>query len=749
MIAIVDYKTGKDIPLFLNDEDWYVTHKYNGNDTLTISINSDSEYYKYFVEEASVYTYGCRGGDNKYVVKNVDDHSNLLTIDCQIDLYDWRKTVYESYNRSSTNLDEVLQEITPSSWTYSGQEAFGDQFTLGSVNTGTSEEGNTADSGLVAVTPLQILDECSNQIGCVFNFDNINKRLKVVDPESFIASGDFLSDEVNLKSVGYVGNSDSIATRLYAYGKRDDNGENPVTIASVNGGLEYITNNEYTSNIICVGWSDERYSDPSSLLAAAKLQLESICKPTQSYELEANQLNRNIWLYMVLTLIDRKKRTRVDHQIIEWKEYGRKDLDVITLSATQPSIEGIFNDWDAGDITQDDLDNLDKNLTNAYTEAIKHATEMITGSYGGYFQQIYDASENWVELINLGDSMDINSAKKVWRWNKNGLGHSNNGYNGSYELALLADGSINANVITTGILQGGQSYWNLNTGDLSIIGRFRTRSDTNDMGIDINPNATLYYPNEGSTTDAAIIDFTGPFASNPSVRGNSGTSSKRRAVAEMFSGKRYSSDRCSYVYAMSSPDSTNSAPSDDGNASSYAESAMVTYQSYPSGGSPSSEKAAIFTGCYTYNDGHIDNYARLYVNNVAGGFAVGVAASAYYSKLYLNGLLSGYVGSQTFVMCWRNVSYSGNQSATYSYTLSSPAIVGSYKVFATINSNTPTVFGAFIFVQDTANSGWSYSVRSMPNYIEGRDSSSGSTQIYQYGVGSGVQIILQCLGVLA
>ena len=50
------------------------------------------------------------------------------------------------------------------------------------------------------------------------------------------------------------------------------------------------------------------------------------------------------------------------------------------------------------------------------------------------------------------DSKDINTAKNVTRYNKNGLGFSQNGYWGNYKYGFTIDGKINADLITTGSL---------------------------------------------------------------------------------------------------------------------------------------------------------------------------------------------------------------------------------------------------------------------------------------------------------
>lgn len=60
---------------------------------------------------------------------------------------------------------------------------------------------------------------------------------------------------------------------------------------------------------------------------------------------------------------------------------------------------------------------------------------------------------NKEELV-ICDSPTIEEAIHVWRFNKNGLAHSANGYQGPYDVALTSDGKINANMILAGTLKG-------------------------------------------------------------------------------------------------------------------------------------------------------------------------------------------------------------------------------------------------------------------------------------------------------
>ena len=68
-------------------------------------------------------------------------------------------------------------------------------------------------------------------------------------------------------------------------------------------------------------------------------------------------------------------------------------------------------------------------------QAVDQATALITERTSGYV--VTTGNE---QLIM--DTNDVHTAKKLWRWNLNGLGYSENGYNGPYSTAITMDGQI-------------------------------------------------------------------------------------------------------------------------------------------------------------------------------------------------------------------------------------------------------------------------------------------------------------------
>lgn len=84
--------------------------------------------------------------------------------------------------------------------------------------------------------------------------------------------------------------------------------------------------------------------------------------------------------------------------------------------------------------------------------AIANATKKITGNLGGYVILHSSTNADYPDEILIMDTADIKTAKKVWRWNKNGLGYSKLGYNGPYETAITQNGVIVADFIQTGVM---------------------------------------------------------------------------------------------------------------------------------------------------------------------------------------------------------------------------------------------------------------------------------------------------------
>lgn len=92
--------------------------------------------------------------------------------------------------------------------------------------------------------------------------------------------------------------------------------------------------------------------------------------------------------------------------------------------------------------------------SQSYTkEAVARATKLIQGGLGGHVVFNTNGSGEPQEILIM-DTDDITTAVNVIRLNLNGIGFSNNGYNGPFLTAWTIDGAFVANEITAGKFDG-------------------------------------------------------------------------------------------------------------------------------------------------------------------------------------------------------------------------------------------------------------------------------------------------------
>lgn len=121
---------------------------------------------------------------------------------------------------------------------------------------------------------------------------------------------------------------------------------------------------------------------------------------------------------------------------------------------------------------QQQIHNTNRNIKESATKlesAFKNAQDRITGNQGGYIIQRMNEDGKPYEFLVM-DTEDINSATNVIRLNQQGIGFSQNGYNGPFGVAITIDGQIVADYITAGTLSAEliQSGFNKITAGTSI-----------------------------------------------------------------------------------------------------------------------------------------------------------------------------------------------------------------------------------------------------------------------------------------
>lgn len=85
-------------------------------------------------------------------------------------------------------------------------------------------------------------------------------------------------------------------------------------------------------------------------------------------------------------------------------------------------------------------------------EAVLALTETIIGASGGAVRLLDTNNDGMPDTLYIADDPDPTKARKVWRFNHEGWGASNNGYNGPFSYGATLENGMVADFITAGTL---------------------------------------------------------------------------------------------------------------------------------------------------------------------------------------------------------------------------------------------------------------------------------------------------------
>ena len=509
-------------PLDVPDDGWYIKHKYDGLDELYFEIPRKAEYASEIGTEAIIDT-----EQNIFVIKNVDARGNIMAVDAQINIDAWKAPFWHSYRETAITIEEALTAIKPTGWTVS--------------MIGTYTNRKTIDNGsgepLQDVTALDIVGRICTIWGCVANYDTHNKVIKIIDPENAGDSGVILSQKTNLKSPpDFVDNSADYVTRLYPYGAKDETTGLNLTIESVNSGIPYVENGEYgVDKVVSMGWTDERFTDASSLKAAAIAKLAELAGPVWSFTYSLSEVDTAINMYQTVTIME----SRAKEQVVEYVEYPYcHNLDYITLSALAPSIS-----YDVY---------INEKQTSQAIEAIEDRITEIESN------PPWIATDTDVGAVSIGDGLEVD-------------GSGNVSINVGDGLEIGQDGSLN---VTGG---GGGGSWDGKVGGIDYttvniykevynalldrnVPRLMATIDKNGYvqtnGMAGTAQKTLFQLNDtGATIYEGMVPETGTFRAKQAVKDTDNTTD---LLVDMITEKqvRYQSDVSDYTGRTATMDKT-------------------------------------------------------------------------------------------------------------------------------------------------------------------------------------------------
>lgn len=469
------YNNGVGYPI--SNDDYYIRELASGYDEIVFNVFIRDPVYQYIVEEATI-----RDRDqNYYLIKQIDAGETTAKVVAQINLDDWKKSLFVKFSNESATVLQTVQMVLPTGWSVIDYSLVTKRRTIPTSET-------TKDYN---VTALEVLEACVETYEVRFRFNTRDKIIGIINPANYQPQGAFATRDLNLKKLNYKGKSDNFITRLYA------SGADGLTFESINDGKDYVENYSYSNKTICAYWSDERYTDKESLLEDATAKLAEMARPSRSYQCEVLDLantNPDMYgfedfsLFNVITLVDDAKSVRTNYQVVERWTYPYYPVkNKITLSTSTPNIQSAIVE----------IVNAINNSTSGFQQilqsAINNATSLITGNSGGYLV-LHDSDDDGTpdELLIM-DRPSIETATKVWRWNQAGLGYSDTGYDGQYTVGITMDGAIVADFITAGSFNGGLIRANtVEASALTAAARESLKSKHEYLPSDAMSNRTLW-----------------------------------------------------------------------------------------------------------------------------------------------------------------------------------------------------------------------------------------------------------------
>lgn len=353
-----------DYPIVLDAEGKYLAilnHAYNimvddqllstsdGYETLTFMISNHDPKRYLLANEREVQVQGRR-----YVVRVIEDlknNSNVCTVTCDASWYDLNdgelKYLMRTDNTTITAEESVVQQLEGTGWT------------LGTVDVPGTRPKHTSES---KDTSLYNLRQIAGNYGGDLFFDTRYRRVDLL-AKLGTRHQKLFCYEKNTTSIKRTVDTRDLFTRFSLIGKDSDG--NDVTVADINGGLDYVENYEWFDlqglprKIKWYNKKDDRFSNKQNMLEYMQSWLDTYSKPIISYELAVSlfDVSPNLGDYVCvydkdlnikgwLRVVSRKKNILEPHKSTVVLESNKKSIvtSIVSTTTTSQTVQDIVSD---------------------------------------------------------------------------------------------------------------------------------------------------------------------------------------------------------------------------------------------------------------------------------------------------------------------------------------------------------------------------------------------------------------------
>lgn len=216
-----------------------------------------------------------------------------------------------------------------------------------------------------------------------------------------------------------------------------------LTIKDVNGGVDYVYSQEAVKSygwiFKTVKWDDVHVAD--NLLKKGKEYLSDIQFAQITLTVSAVDLHMLHVDMERIKVLDEIRVTSTPNGLDRFFPVSEMTIYLDKPSNNKLTLGTSYSKNSLSTKTESNMtsikDKIDSfpNKSEILEEARENASQLIHSATNGHVVTTADE-----QLIM--DTADKKTARKLWRWNLNGLGYSKTGYNGTYDTAITMDGQI-------------------------------------------------------------------------------------------------------------------------------------------------------------------------------------------------------------------------------------------------------------------------------------------------------------------
>lgn len=233
-----------------------------------VSTGDKTLYFDYYGTLKIDTEYYVQNDTDEYVIKEKSVTSgDKIEYVAALNLEELEAVPWESFQVTDSTIDDAARlALTGTGWT---------------VGTGTVTKKRNA--GMVQQSTLGVIQKLCTAFMCECTYDTKNKVVTFYEQVGE-DKGVYFTKQLNLLKLTKKDSSYDYYTRIIPIGADD------LTIESVNDGVKYLENYQYSNKVRSYIWEDSNYTDPQALKDDAEKKLADMSKPTTSYSVDVVDL---------------------------------------------------------------------------------------------------------------------------------------------------------------------------------------------------------------------------------------------------------------------------------------------------------------------------------------------------------------------------------------------------------------------------------------------------------------------------